>query len=202
MTKSPKLIYKRADYFSRLAKQKGYRSRSSIKLLEIQKKDQFIKVGAIVLDLGSSPGGWSQVTKQIVGRKGSVFGVDFRDMKPIKGVTFIRKSLEELVDKDFEVKRELINNLDVVLSDIAPNLSGIGLRDDASMIELLGKIQDSINVFLKEEGAALVKVFQGESLDQMMIYMKSKFQKVRIRKPISSRSNSSETYVLGLDKKK
>ena len=202
MTKSSKLIYKRADYFSRLAKQKGYRSRSSIKLLEIQKKDQFIKVGAIVLDLGSSPGGWSQVTKQIVGRKGSVFGVDFRDMKPIKGVTFIRKSLEELVDKDFEEKRELINNLDVVLSDIAPNLSGIGLRDDASMIELLGKIQDSINVFLKEEGAALVKVFQGESLDQMMIYMKSKFQKVRIRKPISSRSNSSETYVLGLDKKK
>ena len=202
MTKSSKLIYKRADYFSRLAKQKGYRSRSSIKLLEIQKKDQFIKVGAIVLDLGSSPGGWSQVTKQIVGRKGSVFGVDFRDMKPIKGVTFIRKSLEELVDKDFEVKRELINNLDVVLSDIAPNLSGIGLRDDASMIELLGKIQDSINVFLKEEGAALVKVFQGESLDQMMIYMKSKFQKVRIRKPKSSRSNSSETYVLGLDKKK
>ena len=123
-------------------------------------------------------------------------------MKPIKGVTFIKKSIEEIVRKDSEYREEFINNLDIVLSDLAPNITGISIRDDASMVDLLEKIQLSVDIFLKEEGAALIKVFQGESLDKMRIYMKSKFQKVRIRKPISSRSNSRETYILGLDKKK
>ena len=136
------------------------------------------------------------------GRKGKVFGVDVKDMKPIKGVTFIKKSIEEIVRKDSEYREEFINNLDIVLSDLAPNITGISIRDDASMVDLLEKIQLSVDIFLKEEGAALIKVFQGESLDKMRIYMKSKFQKVRIRKPISSRSNSRETYILGLDKKK
>lgn len=202
MTKSSKLIYEKADFFSRLAKEKGYRSRSSLKLIEIQKKDKFIYPGAKVLDLGCSPGGWSQVTIQKVGRKGKVFGVDVKDMKSIKGVVFIKKSIEDIVRKDFVHREEFFNNLDIVLSDLAPNISGISIRDDASMVELLEKIQLSIDIFLKEEGAALIKVFQGESLDKMRIYMKSKFQKVRIRKPISSRSNSRETYILGLDKKK
>ena len=202
MTKSSKLIYEKADFFSRLAKEKGYRSRSSLKLIEIQKKDKFIYPGAKVLDLGCSPGGWSQVTIQKVGRRGKVFGVDVKDMKSIKGVVFIKKSIEDLVRKDFVHRQEFFKNLDIVLSDLAPNISGISIKDDASMVELLEKIQLSIDIFLKEEGAALIKVFQGESLDKMRIYMKSKFQKVRIRKPISSRSNSRETYILGLDKKK
>ena len=115
---------------------------------------------------------------------------------------FIKNSIEVIVRKDFVHREEFFNNLDIVLSDLAPNISGISIRDDASMVELLEKIQLSIDIFLKEEGAALIKVFQGESLDKMRIYMKSKFQKVRIRKPISSRSNSRETYILGLDKKK
>ena len=101
MTKSSKLIYEKADFFSRLAKEKGYRSRSSLKLIEIQKKDKFIYPGAKVLDLGCSPGGWSQVTIQKVGRKGKVFGVDVKDMKSIKGVVFIKKSIEDIVRKDF-----------------------------------------------------------------------------------------------------
>ena len=202
MTKSSKLIYEKADFFYRLAKEKGYRCRSSLILIEIQKKDKFIYPGAKVLDLGCSPGGWSQVTIQKVGRKGKVFGVDVKDMKSIKGVVFIKKSIEDLVRKDFVHRQEFFKNLDIVLSDLAPNISGISIKDDASMVELLEKIQLSIDIFLKEEGAALIKVFQGESLDKMRIYMKSKFQKVRIRKPISSRSNSRETYILGLDKKK
>ena len=123
-------------------------------------------------------------------------------MKSIKGVVFIKKSIEDIVRKDFVHRQEFFKNLDIVLSDLAPNISGISIKDDASMVELLEKIQLSIDIFLKEEGAALIKVFQGESLDKMRIYMKSKFQKVRIRKPISSRSNSRETYILGLDKKK
>ena len=101
MTKSSKEIYKKADTFSKLAKTHGYRSRSAFKLLEIQKKDNFIKPHAKVLDLGSSPGGWSQVSKEIVGKNGIIFGVDKKDMQPIKAVHFINKGLENLCESDF-----------------------------------------------------------------------------------------------------
>ena len=125
MTKSSKAIYKKADTFSKLAKTHGYRSRSAIKLLEIQKKDNFIKPRAKVLDLGSSPGGWSQVSNEIVGKKGLIFGVDKKIMQPLKSVHFVNKGLENLCESDFEVLNENILPFDVVLSDIAPNISGI-----------------------------------------------------------------------------
>ena len=202
MTKYLKTIYKKADSFSRLSKAYGYRSRSSLKLLEIQKKDRFIKLSSVVLDLGCSPGGWCQVTNKIIGKNGKVLGVDIKHMEPIEGVEFIKKSVADLEDKDFKINGRVINNFDIVLSDIAPKISGIGPRDNALMMELLQKIQVVIDLFLRNDGATLVKVFQGESLDKMMIYMKSRFQKVRIRKPIPSRSSSRETYILGLDKRK
>ena len=202
MTNASKSIYKKADSFSRLARRHGYRSRSSLKLIEIQKKYRFIKEGNLVLDLGCSPGGWSQVTKRIIGKKGKVFGVDLKNMDPISEVKFVQKDVQDLVDKDFQINGKVVNSFDVVLSDIAPNISGIGPRDDALIVEILEKIQIIIDTFLKTEGASLVKVFQGESFNKMMIYMKSRFQKVRIRNPIPSRSSSRETYILGLDKRK
>ncbi len=202
MTKSSKTIYKKADSFSRLSKAYGYRSRSSLKLLEIQKKDRFIKLSSVVLDLGCSPGGWCQVTNKITGKSGQVFGVDVKHMEPIEGVKFIKKNVADLENKDFKINGRVINNFDIVLSDIAPKISGIGPRDNALMVELLQKIQVVIDLFLRNDGATLVKVFQGESLDRMMIYMKSRFQKVRIRKPVSSRANSKETFILGLGKRK
>ena len=202
MTSFSKSIYKKADTFSKLARRQGYRSRSSLKLIEIQKKYRFIKEGSLVLDLGCSPGGWSQVTNRIIGKKGKVFGVDVKDMYPISEVKFVQKDVQDLVDKDFQINGKVVNSFDVVLSDIAPNISGIGPRDDALIVEILEKIQIIIDTFLKTEGASLVKVFQGESFNKMMIYMKSRFQKVRIRKPIPSRSSSRETYILGLDKRK
>ena len=201
MTKSSKAIYKKADTFSKLAKTHGYRSRSAIKLLEIQKKDNFIKPRAKVLDLGSSPGGWSQVSNEIVGKKGVIFGVDKKIMQPLKSVHFVNKDLENLCESDFEVLNENILPFDVVLSDIAPNISGISERDDALMNNLLLSIRSSLDNFLKEDGNALCKVFHGESFDNMMIYMKTNFQKVKIRKPDSSRANSKETYILGMGKK-
>ena len=201
MTNASKSIYKKADSFSRLARRHGYRSRSSLKLIEIQKKYRFIKEGNLVLDLGCSPGGWSQVTNRIIGKKGKVFGVDLKNMDPISEVNFVKKDVQDLVDKDFQIKGKVVNSFDIVLSDIAPNISGIGPRDDALIIELLEKIQIVVDTFLKTEGDSLVKVFQGESFDKMMIYMKSRFQKVRINKPVPSRSNSRETYFLGLDKR-
>ena len=202
MTKSSKAIYKKADTFSKLAKTRGYRSRSAIKLLEIQKKDNFIKPRAKVLDLGSSPGGWSQVSNEIVGKKGLIFGVDKKIMQPLKSVHFVNKGLENLCESDFEVLNENILPFDVVLSDIAPNISGIRDRDNALMDAILIEIRQCIDNFLKVNGTALCKVFHGENFDKLMIYMKTNFQKVKIRKPDSSRANSKETYILGVGKKK
>ena len=202
MTKSSKAIYKKADTFSKLAKAHGYRSRSAIKLLEIQKKDNFIKPNAKVLDLGSSPGGWSQVSNEIVGKNGLIFGVDKKIMQPLKSVHFVNKGLENLCESDFEVLNENILPFDVVLSDIAPNISGIRDRDNALMDAILIEIRQCIDNFLKVNGTALCKVFHGENFDKLMIYMKTNFQKVKIRKPDSSRANSKETYILGVGKKK
>ena len=202
MTKSSKAIYKKADTFSKLAKTHGYRSRSAIKLLEIQKKDNFIKPHAKVLDLGSSPGGWSQVSNEIVGKNGLIFGVDKKIMQPLKSVHFVNKGLENLCESDFEVLNENILPFDVVLSDIAPNISGIRDRDNALMDAILIEIRQCIDNFLKVNGTALCKVFHGENFDKLMIYMKTNFQKVKIRKPDSSRANSRETYILGVSKKK
>ena len=202
MTKSSKALYKKADTFSKLAKTHGYRSRSAIKLLEIQKKDKFIKPRAKVLDLGSSPGGWSQVSNEIVGKNGLIFGVDKKIMQPLKSVHFVNKGLENLCESDFEVLNENILPFDVVLSDIAPNISGIRDRDNALMDAILIEIRQCIDNFLKVNGTALCKVFHGENFDKLMIYMKTNFQKVKIRKPDSSRANSKETYILGVGKKK
>ncbi len=202
MTKSSKATYKKADTFSKLAKTQGYRSRSAIKLLEIQKKDNLIKPNEKVLDLGSSPGGWSQVSKEIVGKNGLIFAVDKKIMQPLKAVHFINKGLENLRKNDFEVLNENILPFDVVLSDIAPNISGIRDRDDAMMEAILVEVRQCIDNFLKVKGTALCKVFHGESFDKLMIYMKTNFQKVKIRKPDSSRANSRETYILGVSKKK
>ena len=202
MTRAFKTIYKKQDAFSKLAKRSGYRSRSSIKLLEVQEKDKLIKPRSKVLDLGSSPGGWSQVCKKIVGKQGLIFSVDKKVMEPISGIHYLNKSVEELTKEDFEINNQNILPFDVVLSDIAPNISGISERDDALMNSLLLGIRSCLDNFLKEDGNALCKVFHGESFDNMMIYMKSHFQKVKIRKPDSSRANSKETYILGMGKKK
>ena len=202
MTKSSKKIYKNLDTFSKLAKASGFRSRSAIKLLEIQKKDNFIKPNSRILDLGSSPGGWSQVCQQIVSKKGFIFSVDKKFMEPLRGVKYLNKELENLKQSDFENFNENILPFDVVLSDIAPNISGISERDDAQMNNILHSVRNCLDNFLKVDGNTLCKVFHGESFDNMMIYMKTNFQKVKIRKPDSSRANSKETYILGVGKKK
>jgi len=200
LTKASKLIYQKADSYSKLAKKLGYRSRSSLKLVEILEKDSFLKSGSFVLDLGSSPGGWSQVAQKKVGKRGVIFGVDPKPMEPILGVTFIQKKIKDLTENDFKIKGKTINSFNIVFSDIAPNISGISSRDDALMVRLLENVKIIINSFLEPNGVTLVKAFQGESLDNMMIYMKSRFQKVRIRKPASSRANSREVYILGMKK--
>ena len=123
-------------------------------------------------------------------------------MQPLKSVHFVNKGLENLSESDFEVLNENILPFDVVLSDIAPNISGIRDRDNALMDTILIEIRQCIDNFLMVKGSALCKVFHGENFDKLMIYMKTNFQKVKIRKPDSSRANSKETYILGVGKKK
>ena len=197
MGKKSKSNYRYGDSFSRKAKLEGYRSRSALKLKELQKKDHLIKKGMSVLDLGSFPGGWSQVSKEFVGKTGKVVGVDLQKMKAIKGTSFIHKSIIDLEIKDFE------GNLpfDIVLSDMAPNISGIQDRDNAQMINLLDKVEHSIENFLKTGGSTIIKVFQGDSLDHAKMFIKDHFLEVKIRKPNSSRPNSNETYILGINLK-
>jgi len=195
--KKSKSNYRDGDSFSRRAKLEGYRSRSALKLKELQKKDHLIKKGMSVLDLGSFPGGWSQVSKEFVGKTGKVVGVDLQKMKAIEGTSFIHKSIIDLEIKDFE------GNLpfDIVLSDMAPNISGIQDRDNAQMINLLDKVEHSIENFLKTGGSTIIKVFQGDSLNHAKMFIEDHFLEAKIRKPNSSRPNSNETYILGINLK-
>ena len=198
MGRSSKLNYRDGDTFSRKAKIEGYRSRSAFKLKELQNKDRLIKRGMSILDLGSFPGGWSQVSKEIVGEKGKIVGVDLQEMKPIQGTSFIHKSVIELKVEDFDAN---LIPFDIVLSDMAPNISGIQDRDNAQMIDLLDKVIYSIENFLKTGGSTIIKVFQGDSLEYAKRFIKEHFLEVKIRKPDSSRRNSSETYILGINLK-
>ena len=198
MGRSFKSSYREGDTFSRQAKIEGYRSRSAFKLKELQNKDRLIKRGMSILDLGSFPGGWSQVSKEIVGEKGKIVGVDLQEIKPIQGTSFIHKSVIELKAEDFDAN---LIPFDIVLSDMAPNISGIQDRDNAQMIDLLDKVIYSIENFLKTGGSTIIKVFQGDSLEYAKRFIKEHFLEVKIRKPNSSRRNSSETYILGINLK-
>ena len=198
MRRSSKTNYRDGDIFSRKAKLEGYRSRSAFKLKQLQNKDRLIKRVMSILYLGSFPGGWCQVSKEIVGEKGKIVGVDLQEMKPIQGTFFIRKSVIELKAEDFDAN---LIPFDIVLSDMAPNISGIQDRDNAQMIDLLDKVIYSIENFLKTGGSTIIKVFQGDSLEYAKRFIKEHFLEVKIRKPDSSRRNSSETYILGINLK-
>ena len=193
---NPKINYRDGDAYTRLSKRAGYRSRASLKLKEILKKDISIKKGMSIIDLGSFPGGWTQVIKESVGNKGTVAAVDIQNMKEIQGTFFIRKSITDLGDNDFEEFREKVP-FDLVLSDMAPNISGIRETDDAQMIYLVENVLSVIDKFLKKGGSALIKVFQGESLDYTRNALSDRFKTCKVNKPSASRSNSKETYVIG-----
>ena len=195
-----KTNYRDGDAYTRLSKRSGYRSRASLKLKEILKKDISIKKGMSIIDLGSFPGGWTQVIKENIGNKGTVVSVDIQNMKEIKGTFFINKSITELEKNDFEEFKEKVP-FDLVLSDMAPNISGIREKDDAQMIYLIENILSVIDKFLKKGGSALIKVFQGESLDYTRNALSDRFKTCKVSKPSASRSNSKETYLIGKELK-
>lgn len=185
------------DPFVQQAKQHGYRARSSYKLLEIDTKDKLLKPGMRVVDLGSAPGGWSQVAAQKIGTSGHVFALDILEMVGLPGVTFIQGDFTEdavLAELKAKLGGQMV---DLVISDIAPNISGIPLADQAKSYYLAELALDFAVNHLKPGGSFLVKVFQGGDFDHYLKAMRNHFQQVQIRKPEASRMQSKEVYLLG-----
>lgn len=184
------------DPYVKLAQQKGYRSRAAFKLLEIQEKDRILAPGMAVVDLGAAPGSWSEIASEIVGKKGEIFALDILPMSPLPGVNFIQGDFTE--PEVFEKLLQLIDNrqVDLVISDIAPNISGMTEVDQPRAMYVAELAADFAEKTLKQGGVFLVKVFQGEGFDKFLKDIRSRYDKVQIRKPKSSRARSKEVYIL------
>jgi 23S rRNA (uridine2552-2'-O)-methyltransferase len=190
---------RKKDQFHRLAKARGFRSRASFKLLQIVKKYHFLVRGNRVLDLGAAPGGWLQAAHQVVGGGGFVLGVDKEPIVPLNFpnvATLTQDITSDIVVTDITATGHKV--FDVVLSDLAPNVSGIWEVDNARQIELARRALMIARAVLRPSGNMLVKVFQGSDLGGFQSEMKSAFRILRVVKPPASRSESAELYLLGL----
>ena len=189
------------DEFVKRAQREGYRARSAYKLMEIDDKDKLIKPAMTVVDLGATPGSWSQLVVQRLHGKGRVIALDLLEMQPLSGVEFLQGDFrEESVLKKLE---EMLSGkkIDLVIADMAPNMSGINLVDQASVAYLAELALEFSLKWLKPEGNFLVKVFVGTGFDDIVRSMKQGFEKVVTRKPKASRDRSSEVYLLGLKRR-
>ncbi|WP_323004218.1 RlmE family RNA methyltransferase [Denitromonas sp.] len=186
------------DTYVQQARASGYRARAAYKLLEIDDKDKLLRPGMVVVDLGAAPGSWSQVASQKVGDGGRVIALDLLEVLGLPRMTFIQGDFQ-----DAAVLRELEATLDgrpvdLVLSDMAPNISGIAAADQARSIGLCELALDFAVEHLKPGGNFLVKVFQGAGFDEYRRAMQAAFRSVVVRKPAASRDRSTEVYLLGL----
>lgn len=184
------------DPYVKQAQQAGYRSRASFKLLEIQEKDRLIRPGMTVVDLGSAPGGWSQVAAPLVGDRGRVLATDILPMNPLPDVAFIQGDFTD--EAVFQQLLDAIGSQPVglVMSDMAPNISGINAADQAASMYLVELGLDLATRVLAPDGAFLAKLFQGEGFDSLLTQIRQHFASVVIRKPKSSRDRSREVYVV------
>lgn len=186
------------DFYVKRAKKEGYRSRSAFKLLEIQERDHLLQRGMRVIDLGAAPGGWSAVAKEKVTESGRVFALDILPMEPIPRVEFIQGDFnDESVIAEL-LKRVDNYSVDLVMSDMSPNISGIAAVDQSRTFQLTEQAFELAQRVLKPGGNFLVKVFQGQDFDPFLKTIKASFSKVHIRKPKSSRDRSQEIYIVGI----
>jgi 23S rRNA (uridine2552-2'-O)-methyltransferase len=184
------------DPYVQRSKREGYRSRSAYKLIEIDEKDRILKPGQVVVDLGAAPGGWSQVVAKKLGNAGLLVAIDILPMESVAGAT--------VLEADFTTRRGLDalqtalgeRRVDVVLSDMAPNLSGIAVSDQARSMTLAELAFEFARLQLKRDGAFLVKIFQGAGYDDYLKSLRRAFEKVVVRKPDASRDESAEQYLL------
>jgi 23S rRNA (uridine2552-2'-O)-methyltransferase len=184
------------DAYVKQAQKAGYRSRAAFKLLEIQEKDKIIKPGMRVVDLGASPGGWSQIARNLVGDQGQVMALDILPMDPIAGVEFIQGDFRE--SQPLEALRKHLDGewVDLVISDMAPNVTGMASVDQPRGIYLCELALDFARESLKPGGGFVVKVFQGEGFDGYLKEVRSAFSRVVSRKPNASRAKSREIYLV------
>ncbi|MEQ1740547.1 MAG: 23S rRNA (uridine(2552)-2'-O)-methyltransferase RlmE [Methyloglobulus sp.] len=186
------------DEYVKMAQVQGYRSRAVFKLKEIQEKDKFIKPGMNVVDLGAAPGGWSQFARPLLGKKSKLIALDILPMEPLEGVTFIQGDFRENAVLD-ELTAVLDSApVDIVLSDMAPNMSGSKGIDQPNAMYLAELALDTAKTVLVKRGSFLVKVFQGEGFEAYHRDVQQHFDKVVIRKPKASRPRSNEVYILAL----
>ena len=185
------------DPYVQKARAEGYRSRAAYKLLELQEKDKLLKLGQTVVDLGAAPGSWSQVAAAKVGARGRVVAVDLLPMDPLPGVHFIQGDFREQPVLDSLVQALGGGRADLVICDLAPNISGIAVSDQARAMYLAELALEFARQSLKPGGALLVKVFQGAGFAEFLAAMRKAFEKVVSRKPEASRGRSSEMYLLG-----
>jgi len=189
------------DEFVKRAQKEGYRARAAYKLMEIDDKDKLIKSGMTVVDLGCAPGSWSQVAVQRLKGQGRVIALDILDMHPIAGVAFIQGDFRE--SAVLSLLEQTLNNqpVDLVIADMAPNISGVKDVDQAGAAYLTELALEFSQAWLKPGGNFLVKVFIGSGFDEIVKAMRLHFEKVVTRKPKASRNRSSEVYLLGLKRK-
>jgi 23S rRNA (uridine2552-2'-O)-methyltransferase len=184
------------DPFVKQAQVDGYRSRSAYKLIELNEKDRLIKPGMRVMDLGSAPGGWSQVAGKLVGKKGRVLATDILPMDPVVNTDFIQGDFtdEKIVGQVIEWLAG--QKFDLIISDIAPNITGIDSADQAGSMYFLELALDTVNKTLKPRANFAAKMFQGSGSDQYVKDLRKSFEKVVIRKPAASRAQSREVYIV------
>ncbi len=189
----------RRDIYRRRAKKEGYRSRSAYKLLQIDKKYRILKKGQTVIDFGAAPGGWMQASSKKVGPEGLVLGVDTRFIPTIAENTFTIKNdifNETIVD---DLKKLLVHKSDVVLSDLAPDVTGIWQIDHLKQIDLVSRVVELLPTLLRPGGSVVMKIFEGEATKSILKKIRRIFDKVLIYKPPASRSPSSELYFVCLN---
>lgn len=184
------------DVYVKRSQEDGYRSRASYKLLELQEKDKFIKPGMTVVDLGAAPGGWSQVAANLVGDKGKLIASDILAMDSIAGVEFVEGDFTE--QKIFDRLLSLLEDgADLLISDMAPNMSGMKDIDQPRAMYLAELALDMARSILKPNGSFLTKAFQGEGFEAFQRELRVNFKSVKARKPQASRARSREIYLLG-----
>jgi len=184
------------DEFVKRSKREGYRSRATYKLLEIQEKDHPLQTGQVVVDLGAAPGGWSQLASELVGPKGDVIAFDILPMEPLPGVTVIQGDFRE--DEALRELEGLLDGrqVDLVISDMAPNVSGVAAVDQPRSMHLCELALDFCEQHLRPGGGFVCKVFHGEGFDPWMRAVKLRFGRAVTRKPKASRANSREVYLV------
>lgn len=185
-----------SDSYVKSSQAEGYRSRASFKLLELHKKDQLFRKGMTIVDLGAAPGGWSQVAAELTGESGTVLASDILSMDSLPDVEFIQGDFTEEAVLERLLSAMDGNSADLVISDMAPNMSGIADIDQPQSMYLVELALDMARQTLKPNGGFVAKVFQGEGFDEFMKDCRQSFNKVVIRKPDASRARSREVYVV------